>query len=881
MSSALPEWLSTAQANPLHPHSTKYLSGFLPTMIVSIGPSARVVLEQIAARLKLMAGTLQFPGMALLAVDVIPKAGHTPPSPQRGKLLPEQYVLLTPDLANIESNILDPMFRHVRWWWQGNTPNYYGRAIARLGVVSDLLKGFSGSILMKQLRRGLTQPSTKVWVIASAADIVGASMMYDVAMLARNAGGGNISRLSLVLLLQDASTGKEVDHTDREARTFASLIELERLGRNDTVHLHYSAVDAELRFQYHQALFDDIFLVNANPHLTSTVGQPNPVLATTADTLFTLLSPGVNRSLFDWLLPRQPMGEEVLVTALGAYSFRLPRQALLQVLKARLVHKMIASLREKLSGDSTLTPSRKHVLAWLNGQGISAPVDTLLAGIAKAVGDPLFQAGSPNTFDTLRNLATSLPPKLAAILNGEDLEFQDFAGRLGMARRFVEELDAVMEIALRKFNGQPLVTIQKCRQLVRNILDDLKAWQNVWGLSGILAISNELYKEAQGRFSNECGRKSAHISVIDENAEEDHFTNYFSVSNALHEPILQKMPAYTGWHWIYDEKYSHDKVAFSMALPAGQVWLDCRNPEEILRSLEKLVDSFLGIITTSVTLAKELNKIKNQSNTRYQQSINDLKLKSMISVEFDPFKADAILGPSIRKIREATFLISGDSAAKDLLYESLDKAPQKCDALDDETATLLQVTTQIPLRSLKLYEATEASYVPTDSILHVFESECLMNRARQQRALARQKKPLLFEPASRVIFQDGELVELFARALALRKIHKKKGRILYELEPGRDVTLADPADWVKAMQTFTLVWPDQDASPFGPGQRKRNIDALEREIYAHRTEWGRLCAEVRKGILEAMKASERTKEQELAWVLEAVLAELSEAKLNP
>ena len=866
MEKSSPEWVRFAPALP----EVELIQApeFTPTLVVSIGATANETLKHLVQYLRISYGSSQLPNLELLQIDVVPERNQTMISTRETHQLDQNRIQLLPNVSLFEKNVYRPSSRHIRWWWYENAMVQSIRAVGRLAIIEDLIQGIDNSILWSTLKRCLPSPHSNLWVIASAADTVGACMAFDIALLAHEASEKKVSKTSLLLLLQDVNTGTEVDKSDRDARVYATLEEVDRLGQNQRTHFYYSLApnQANLRFSIQQSIFDEIFVSNTHPTLHVNSGLPSPILETLAHFLLAMSMKIPNHNIRDWLQKKartNPKNTEVY--ALGAFSVQLPINELIQVIKNRIVFELINNYRKRLMGDSNVVITRQGVLSWLAGKGFAAPRSQLLSEITNAIQDSSHRIIPIEVSNTVSMFNYCLIQRIAAILNGEDSEYAASTGRLELAIQFVEVLSDLFAIAESRLVGTNKNTVQDCIRKLDDLIADLKKWRTAFRRSGLLRISENRMSDARKGYREKCTNDRANNSILSEFDEERIYDKYFSHPSSK-ESILRKAMKSVGWYWKDDDKRGDNKLCFAITksphLPGTCLDMDKDNSlETILDNLEEFVGNYTNMISCRLTLHEAMiSEDKKTDNV-----VEKLERYSQLSVSFDPFH----VVESNSEISEGLFLVTGDREAGEILEKHIEGS-RIVPAPNYSNALLLRINTGIPVTSLKAYSDLEYSYIPTDPSLHVFEPECIVSIVRQKLSVAKVKASLNFPPNFRSILHDGELVEIFVRAAVVGVISDTgadKIELYWNDHTKHELSIS--GSWEDALRKFTLEWPGKETSPVGMMNRGKFIKHVD--MKCRLIDWGEACDAFTTQTIQQLKESDNLSNKRMGWVFDALV----------
>ena len=527
-----------------------------PTLIMGVGPVGRVVLPQIAQALRGRFGDKWPSEVRLLQIDIQPK-GSTLPLERPEYLLPEQWILLEPDLDEVRRNLDRARDRFAHLDWYPPTAPGYDRSRARMAVFYDLKDGASQSRLWQALSAatvGLDKP--KLRLVGSTFDDSASGILIDMARLVQILARTDVD-VEMWLSLpvgQDWSTRlhnprQKVRVSEQATRTLATLRELERFQRNAPVPFHYVA-DDHLQTQLHDearmAVIQTLFLfepvegaANVTDHLTTLTDALLAVLPTESQQAVAQHLSRMNRRAGD-LINREGIG---MACSMGAFAVRLPLETLAEALSWRMLHDLLYDTRIGLLPLARLTEDgtyeRVELFEFQAGSDAEA--------VRQAADRFVSRFGGRVDSSAFRN---HVARAVSDILNGESDGGQPILQRVGGLVKAQEWLQSVRAVLLQ--DGQTTAA-----SLATELEDRLFAWQRV--------LIEELRPEVDARLqrsqaalaalAGQANRQWVVPEGLDWGAYRDRvrpWTTGLPTRNPAGEPLLRAGQRF-GWHVTFNE----------------------------------------------------------------------------------------------------------------------------------------------------------------------------------------------------------------------------------------------------------------------------------------------------------------------------------------
>ncbi len=328
----------------------------LPTLIIGLGASGRVVLQKIAADLQDRWGPTLPERVRLLQINV--PLGNPAPT----DVLPN---LLEVNLAR-SGDLLNKGVAHLEW--ARNVSTRTGRPAGRMALFADLGTSKSESQLHPALRKVLSgQRQTTVWIVADAFSDDGSSIVADLAHLVRTlALPEEISSVRLCLAMHNARWSDRLGPQQRSARAFATLRELQRLRQKREVPFIYAPGYGQRELEATSAgrIFDEVYLfdgkgeqVDDTSYDVSALPAGEGVLEVIAAGLTAFLDPALSQRFLE--LEKNAQSEvartgsarlENYVSAMGCCTVSVPVEEIRRLAELRLAHRALFDVEDGLFG---------------------------------------------------------------------------------------------------------------------------------------------------------------------------------------------------------------------------------------------------------------------------------------------------------------------------------------------------------------------------------------------------------------------------------------------------------------------------------------------------------------------------------------------------
>lgn len=868
-SSYTPRWVQ--HMPDLNLPSNPTIPDVVPTLLIGIGPTARQVLQQLAKHLKDLYGRIDLPGIRLLQIELeVP--GALAPNLVGGEILSEAYVQkISPRMDSVEKNIKSPGLRHIRWWYSAGLDMTH-RPLGRIALINDVLGGLEQSRVYSSLHRILANESIgKMYVIASAADSFGSCIAFDMALLAKIASDNRLERSSLVLFMNDVRTGLDGDQYDREARTLASLDELDRLQHNRYVHFNYNLTSAHatLRRNLNNSIFDKVLVVHGSLSQPNMLGNADPVISATANVMLAMLNQRTETPVSRWVGGGERVDNTTLVTLMTASAFHIPLRLMTEVLRWRMVEHLVQSWRHQLMGNPNTSFSLKDAFAWLSGKRGSNPLNNeflrWLADVQQ--GERVFMYEASTVHNASSIFSRALIEQVARLLNNEDPLFQVSSGCLLFAIEFVEQVTNSLRLGQKHIErtgtlSQTGPVLQAMIQTADVAMRQLNEWQKLFRSSGLAEIIDERLNEVRDKLTD-WGRDADWKQQVWSEDSEELFFKPLKLHEMGKPSATERAMQLTGWIISQDE-FDRPQLCFAVYPPKFGIFTG-RERDMLLQALDKLAGYFIQGPEKRMSIAAILESSHEIAETVSAQLTG--YGRHAIESQYDIVEA----AKRVAAVPETSFLITGDARAGQLLAQG--RSNQFGEILasgDRETVLWLRLRNNVPLAALTTYQTLRSERAGNDSHQHVFEAESLAARATRKLASQKfSKDGLDFDAEFRSILHDGQLLELFARAAILGWIRlDESGQIVLEWEEVTEV-LSVTGSWEQALRCFCLDWPANKKLP-GP-LKNALIDAIDRASEQD-LEWPKNCESFMKDVIMPMKGSSYRR---VAWILDVIITDIS------
>ncbi len=359
---SMPKWLTNLRANILLPEerspSMCVNIKIKDTFLIGVGPAGREVLTKIAAALNGRFGGGWPPNVRLLQVDVSPEGDTSKLSAPEG-IPSENWVLLRPNIQQMEENLRRKPEDWPHWEWYVRTVPDYGRARGRLAFFNDVRSGITDSLLWKAIQNGIRELNAPaVRVIGTTFDDVSSGMLVDILRLVQIVCSGPDGTPPAQLWLagpvrRDWSDllGRrgQVRADEQRARTLATLRELERFQHNAPVEYRYlkdASRQEELYRRYNFAVVNDVLLFE--PAVNPPTSPEDDVFVCMSNALLAMLDLEACRQWEEQLIATRSYKNELVnkegrgaVLTMGCYVVRHPTLALREALAWRMVRDVL------------------------------------------------------------------------------------------------------------------------------------------------------------------------------------------------------------------------------------------------------------------------------------------------------------------------------------------------------------------------------------------------------------------------------------------------------------------------------------------------------------------------------------------------------------
>lgn len=817
-----PSWLQRVEVG--QPVSIP-IPEFHPTLFIGIGPTGNEVIERIAYNLIEIGNGKRPNHVHLLHIDVVPKDVEVVNPTQKSFLEPNEKIILCPDLEDYHKKIrADSENRYYLAWWGLSRPGQpgqnYDRPAARLGLFHDLAGGTQNSKVWSGLSRNLQTPGTIVWIIASAADLVGSSLAFDIAHLARQTSS-TIQTISLALLLHNSSPELNDDSNTQSARVFATCQEILRFQERQPTRFCYKPADTTLD-RSSTNIVDTIYLLDSEDGKQAVIAL--------ADAVTTLSSRPASTQLAGYIGNLALSGPKAM--SLGCASQRIPLKAWQQYLATKLVTELLTEPSIGLIAEQTTYQANVQALAiaWLQGEGqfsVKHPFWKQVAHVAQ--NDPVTILDNPDNAEIW--FKTCLLNQVVAILNGEgDQKInQQGANTFRFITDFCKKLKEMLRV-FRARGNQGADIIGNCQKWLDNLSQNLAEWEIYWRKQ-VRPCRDELTEQTSfltTQFNLPAQRVPVELSNI------NNFYNQTLLKDKetlLKNQLLRDIRKRMGWladpqlkpallFGIVPLTQPTDNTKwFSLAdiINKGQfkTELDSIALEVARRHLHDFALSATRLEDTN-ELAKWAKWLENASKMLIRTSDHPIS-QQLFAFAKGTVKAE----PSQNVLAEKLKSEGATEATKQVL---------PLEGLMPATYQVIRIAGPWPIDSLTAYETGLRAFqrISKPQNLFVFEIEQLQLACQDQRG----SRDTRFESALYPALQDISLLKLFVDLAATGFIGLTNGQIVLAIPNDiRPVVLHRKGDWLKALTTFTSLddaWLQQNLAA---NRRATTVKALREQTY--------------------------------------------------
>lgn len=736
-----------------------------PTLIMGVGPVGRIVLPQIAQALRGRFGESWPPEVRLLQIDIQPKGSNVQPLQRPDYLSPEQWVVLEPDLDQVQRNLDRNRERFSHLDWYPATAPGYERSRARMALFYDLKDGAGQSRLWQGLSAatlGLTNP--KLRLVGSTFDDASSGILVDLARLVQILSRTDVD-VELWLSLpvgQDWSPRlhaprQKVRANEQATRTLATLRELERFQRNTVVPFHYVA-DGHLQTQLHgdarMAVIQTLFLFEP-PDGTNDV---NDHLTTLTDALLAMLPTEAQQAVSQHLSRMSQRAGQLInheglgmACSLGAFAVRLPLETLTEALGWRVLHDLLYDTRVGLLPVARLDDAGQYenvelyeFQAATDSSTLREAAQQFVSRFGGRVDSPMFNA--------------HLAHEVSNILNGENQGGgQPVLQRVGGLVHAQNWLQAVRNVLLRE--GQT-----GAANVSKALEDQLYTWQQflLEELRPVVVVQLSQAQAALAALAGQTHRQWVIPAGLDWDAYCEQIRPWKTGSpraNVAGEPLLRVGQRF-GWHVSRNEQSG--SWSLDLLVPKGAfVWSEDgvdlsamavrRQPEDVIAPLHHLAHA-VARSRAEVRADWVLDVAETLDPTAWLR-------RAETRLDFNGQEASERLGGGLS---EAAILVAPQSARATELQKKLTITPDRftvtlAGTKDATAATLLRIRDRVPIYTLTNWgeEAWERQAVLPS--LYVWRGE---QRAAECETDINRLSPIFVSWLER----DPQLLDRFARA---------------------------------------------------------------------------------------------------------------------
>lgn len=694
-----------------------------PTVIMGLGPVGRAVLNEIAQNLRARYGGRLPEEVRLLQIDVHPRKSRTTPPTKPRYLTPDQWVLLQPDLSEINSEMqLDPdRWPHLNWYDPIATS---GRMMARMGVFYDLKNGADESVLWNSLSHAANRlDKPRLRLVGSTFDDVGSALLVDVARLMQIISDSDKDVELWLSGPVGVDWGGQVNDPDRPtrrsdqaARTLATLRELERFQRNARIPFHYvgsGSSQSQLRSETNSAVVQTLYLFEPEtPGMTV-----DDHLGVIADCLLATIHQPVQQTISQHLsLNQQTAGRFVnesgigTVCSIGSHTVRTPLGLLEEALGWRLLYELLFERHIGIWPVRTLQPdgSYKSVEAI---QVVDDDGEARRSAAEKLVGQFRSKLGSTEFLHTVAREASLL-------LNGErdPSPIKHRVGGLLQAQLWLESVRAMV-----RREGDRQVA-----EKISALLQEVAQWQTF--LNEVAPQVDERRKQAQEVLRTLLDQKSRRWALN----EALEWPVYQDRMRPRPEDIttLQRAAERFGWYVVYHEGSASWQLQL-LAPPGDFVWHDeVFPPAFALPRDPKLAEQLYDLVSPLVRNRAQAEFALDEAAKLEPQRWLD---RAAPRLEHNSFAAaDQMNG----EIREKVLLVAPSSYRATQLKQRLEKTQHMpdvvhCETEDYTSVALLRLRNRVPLSTYRGYDVDSWAQNFVEPRLYIWRGEQLASHTER------------------------------------------------------------------------------------------------------------------------------------------------------
>lgn len=690
------------------------------TILIGLGAAGRNVLENIVSNLNNRFGEKWRSKIHVIQVDAdLRKRSNSADWQIPGGLLKHEWVLLTPELQEIQ----DRLQRYPQDWphlqWYEKTAPSYGRSRSRLALYFDLRDGPRTSQFWHAVESAYNHLENPVIrVIGTTFDEVSSGILVDVAFLVKR---GIIRRdvdVELWLLgpsqaeWTDSPSKSRLTSSEQMQRSLATIRELERFQYNVPSRFQYvpsTSAYSQLNQVYDYAVTPTVFLFDP---LARGLSHPE-TMREMSSALSSLLYEKMAGALSSHLSHNRTLtsGRSV-VCGVGHYQLRLSSGFMDEAMAWRMVKDILFESSmgvfpleqlqrdgryEKLEGfkPSTLEVTREQetITRWV---------------IAAKMGDQ----------DDRKKLYRNVAARLGQILNGEPassmLATQGRKMALDKAERWLKLLEGIARV-------YPEVGITPKLRNVQSQVSRIREWLK----EEVAPLANSRWQASRDVLRNiRFGTESDIPTELEwPSYKESILLTDTQTKQYADQSPLQKLANRFGWYVDFDEDAGDWQV--HLVVPPGNfAWSDGSRPDyyQIALSASQFLAALHQIAlplaqTGSGYLAVE--RAVNADVSTWPQKVEPL-------LRFDGLEASRLVGTvnHLYALGVSEGLAPAESQElANRLLSVFKTSIQPCDIKDGAVVHLLHVVDWIPLDATKIYENEQWELNPVSPSYYVWPTE--------------------------------------------------------------------------------------------------------------------------------------------------------------
>lgn len=670
------------------------------TILIGLGLVGRDVLERIIAGLNTHFGDSWRSKIRVIQVDVdLQTDHHRSEMHLPSGLRQEEWVLLKPELAEIQERLRKSPkdWEHLHWYEQ--TAPVYPRSKSRMALFFDLRDGPSSQLwnAVETAYYDLDKPLVRV--IGSTFDSVGSGLLADMAFLVKQGITRRNADVEMWLLGPSREEWSEspnpgrLSPSEQVMRTLAALRELERFQRNTYVTFQYvppTSNFTQLNQTYDYAVIPTVFLFDpASKNL-----KFSEMMREMSHVLMSLLYEKTARSLSLHLSATrvQAAGKSV-ACGIGHVEVRLFSGLLEEAVAWRMVKDILFEEAmglfplEKVHSNGEYQPLRDF--SPTPSLNVLHEQETVKRWIIYAV----------KTGDQ-RKLYNNISARLGQILNGDPVAAtSDFIQGRRMA---LDKAERWLRLLTNTLKMYPEIQIVQKINKIQNQLAVLRSWL----VNDVAALALSRWSETRANLKK-LRAASGFETDIPPDLEWSSYKEYIMLNEAQisqytdQSPLL-KVASRFGWYVHFDENEEEWRLNLILP-PTAFFWNEGSRPEAyaIPVSASEFLDSLFKLALPFAQMGMGRSAVE-RANT---SDVSDWKDRVKPMLRYDELEASRLLGSLTHKHILGISEGLSPRESKELIEKvsSLVKPIDVVDTGDRSVAYFLHAVNWIPFESMDIY----------------------------------------------------------------------------------------------------------------------------------------------------------------------------------